>query len=585
MTEPDILNRLLGAASDRSRTTGRPRTGASTVDGVANALAVQALLRCWIRESQVPVPPTGDRLEIPLAVSGVRLVTDVQYRSATGWHRFGRVRFATGSPVDATLLAALLATEARGSSADLVEQVIDSTRRLDRYLRARAATPDGDPIAPFLVAEQALVAGHPLHPTPKSRPGLSDVDELGTAPELRGEAPLHWFAVDRELVRHGSATPVSALDQLAALAPRGMHAPPGTALVPVHFRQAAALLGRADVQDLITDGRLHDVGAAGPSWAATSSVRTLYRADAERMLKFSLGVRITNSRREHLVPELIRGAEMYRLVDAGLGALIAAAYPRFRILGDPAWAAVPLPTEDPNGQVALAVSLRDNPFGPDARVACVAGLVAERPDLADSRSGLAVLIEDLAISTGRPVAAVAVEWLRRFVDEVVAPVAWLHGVHGLGLEAHQQNTLVTLDPAGWPVGGWYRDNQGYYLSPSRAGTLHTMLPGLGRRSEATNPDDVIDERVTYYVGVNNLLGLVGAIGSSGLADETAVLRAAAAALGPHRFGFVNTLLDEPELPCKANLLTRVAGLDELVGPVETQSVYVRIPNPLREVPA
>ncbi|SHM98843.1 IucA/IucC family protein [Cryptosporangium aurantiacum] len=585
MTEPDILNRLLGDTSDRSRTTGTPRTGATALDGAANGLAVQALLRCWVREARVPVPARGATLEIPLHVTGTRVEAEVRYWSATGWHRFGPARFPSGTTLDATVLATLLATEANahGSPADLVEQVIDSTRRLDRYLRSRAATPNGDPVAPFLVAEQALVAGHPLHPTPKSRPGLSDLDELGAAPELRGAAPLHWFAVERQLVRHGSATGVGALEQLAALAPRGLRAPDGMALIPAHFRQARSLLGRADVQDLIGDGRLCDLGPCGPAWSATSSVRTLYRADAPRMLKLSLGVRITNSRREHLVPELIRGAEMYRLVEAGLGEMLAAAHPRFRILGDPAWAAVPLPTEDPTGQVALAVSLRDNPFGPDTRAVCVAGLVAERPDLADSRSGLAVLIEQLALSGGRPVAAVAVEWLRRYVDEVIAPVAWLHGVHGLGLEAHQQNTLVTLDPAGWPVGGWYRDNQGYYLSPTRAGTLHTLVHGLGAESDATNPDDVIDERVAYYVGVNNLLGLIGAIGSSGLADEVVVLRAAVAALESHRHGFVGALLDAPELPCKANLLTRVAGLDELVGPVETQSVYVRIPNPLWEV--
>ncbi|MBW8820232.1 MAG: hypothetical protein JF598_18930, partial [Streptomyces sp.] len=40
------------------------------------------------------------------------------------------------------------------------------------------------------------------------------------------------------------------------------------------------------------------------------------------------------------------------------------------------------------------------------------------------------------------------------------------------------------------------------------------------------------------------------------------------------------LLDSPVLRCKANLLTRVHGLDELVGPVDTQSVYVTIANPL-----
>jgi siderophore synthetase component len=34
---------------------------------------------------------------------------------------------------------------------------------------------------------------------------------------------------------------------------------------------------------------------------------------------------------------------------------------------------------------------------------------------------------------------------------------------------------------------------------------------------------------------------------------------------------------------KANLLTGVDGRDELDGPVQTQSVYVDVPNPLKEV--
>jgi siderophore synthetase component len=40
------------------------------------------------------------------------------------------------------------------------------------------------------------------------------------------------------------------------------------------------------------------------------------------------------------------------------------------------------------------------------------------------------------------------------------------------------------------------------------------------------------------------------------------------------------LLESPVLRCKANLLTRMHGLDELVGPVDTQSVYVTVANPL-----
>ena len=42
------------------------------------------------------------------------------------------------------------------------------------------------------------------------------------------------------------------------------------------------------------------------------------------------------------------------------------------------------------------------------------------------------------------------------------------------------------------------------------------------------------------------------------------------------------LREAPTLRCKANLLTRVRGMDELVGPLEAQSVYVGIANPLVE---
>lgn len=112
------------------------------------------------------------------------------------------------------------------------------------------------------------------------------------------------------------------------------------------------------------------------------------------------------------------------------------------------------------------------------------------------------------------------------------------------------------------------------------------MPGVGRDLGTYVADEVVDERLAYYVGVNNLLGLVGALGSQGLADETRLLGlagrflAAAAAEHGDRLRLAALLRDEPTLRCKANLLTRVRGMDELTGPLEEQSVYVDIPNPL-----
>jgi siderophore synthetase component len=237
----------------------------------------------------------------------------------------------------------------------------------------------------------------------------------------------------------------------------------------------------------------------------------------------------------------------------------------------------------------LDVMIRHNPFAPSDDVSCIAGLVSPRPrrQAAVLRSRLAEIVTRLAARTGRPRGAVATEWFLRYLEQVVRPVLWLDGEAGIALEAHQQNTLLLLDGEGWPTGGRYRDNQGYYFRESRREELDARLPGIGERSDTFVSDEVTDERFAYYLAVNNVLGLIGAFGSQRLAHEPLLLAAFrrflhTAASGPDRLRSTlpARLLDSPVLRCKANLLTRLHGLDELVGPVDTQSVYVTLANPL-----
>ncbi|AOT61879.1 IucA/IucC family protein [Streptomyces rubrolavendulae] len=582
----------------------------------ADRAAVDNLLRCWVRETGVERPADGV-LRLELAAAGTAVEAPVRYWSAVGWHRFGTARLPSGAPACATALAALLGVEAAGgdpeSVADLTGRVADSVRRVTGFVRARAAVP-GDPAGttPFLAAEQALLTGHPLHPTPKSREGLTEAEGARYSPETRGAFPLHWFAADPAVVSSDSSLGRSAADLLASLAGDAPARPEGTVLVPAHPWQARDAVHRPAVRALLDAGLLHDLGPAGPAWSPTSSVRTVYRADAPVMLKFSLGLRITNSRRENMRAELHRGLAVDRLLTAGLEGALQAAHPGFGIVRDPAWLAVdPAPVGTGHGSgggegeggsggggggggedgTGLDVVVRANPFAAGAapQALCVAGLVAPRPDLPGGRSHLAALVHALAERTGRPVAEAAEEWFTRYTRHVVAPVLWLHAVYGLGLEAHQQNTLVVLDADGLPAGGRYRDNQGYYFSPARSGALYRWVPGVGRDLGTYAADEVIDERLAYYVGVNNLLGVVGALGSQGLADEARLLAVAdrflagAAAEHGDRLRLASLLRDEPVLRCKANLLTRVRGMDELTGPLEAQSVYVDIANPLVEV--
>lgn len=562
----------------------------------ADAASIESLLRCWVRETGLTEPRDGV-LRVPLPASGSGFDVQVRHWSATGHHRFGTVRLALADqvPLTAVCLAALLAREAGtdpAGSGDLVGRVADSARRTAAFIadrRARPAAPAGTD--PFLESEQALILGHPLHPTPKGREGLSEAEARAYSPELRGSFPLHWFAVDRSLLATDSAwtergRTIPAEQLLAGLAGPGLELPDGAAALPLHPWQAREVRNRPEVQDLIAAGRLRDLGPLGGPWHPTSSVRTVYRSGAPAMLKLSLALRITNSRRENLRKELLRGTEVHRLLRSGIAERWRAAHPGFDIVRDPAWLAVNAPGGEP--LQGLDVVLRHNPFGPGDQAHCVAGLTSPRPWPGQGapalRSRLADLTGRLAARTGRPPAAVATEWFLRYLDAVVLPVLWLDGEAGIALEAHQQNTLVLLDADGWPSGGRYRDNQGYYFRESHRAALERRLPGVGSESDTFVADETADERFAYYLGINNVLGLIGAFGSQGLADEQLLLAAfrrflgRAATTGASRLP--EQLLGAATLRCKANLLTRLHGLDELVGPVDTQSVYVTIRNPL-----
>ncbi|MFJ1966748.1 IucA/IucC family protein [Streptomyces massasporeus] len=599
---------------------------------VAQAAAVENLLRCWARETDQPAPADG-LLRIPLPASGTTLLAPVRYWSPTGWHRFGPPRLADAPdhapPADAVTIAALFtremssdgsgigpahgslpmgapspATAGFGDGAGLVAGVADSLRRVAGFVTARREAPADGPDL-FLAAEQSLVLGHPLHPSPKSREGLSDAEALLYSPESHGSFPLHWMAVAPSVLATDSSwtergRPVAASRLTARLAGTAPAQPDGYALLPLHPWQAHEIRHRAETAALLDAGLLRDLGTHGPPWHPTSSVRTVYRIHAPAMLKLSLGLRITNSRRENLRKELHRGVEVHRLLRSGLAQQWQAVHPGFDIVRDPAWLAVDTPGGIP--VPGLDVVIRHNPFAPSDDVSCVAGLLSLRPcsptplESAPGRtekhgpalrSRLAEVVTRLARRTGRPRGAVSAEWFLRYLAHVVRPVLWLDGEAGIALEAHQQNTLLLLDPDGWPTGGRYRDNQGYYFRESRRAELDARLPGIGERSDTFVRDEVTDERLVYYLAVNNVLGLIGAFGAQGLADERLLLAAFRRFLGdvasgpaPLRTSLPARLLDSPVLRCKANLLTRLHGLDELVGPVDTQSVYVTIANPL-----
>lgn len=568
---------------------------------VAEHAHLEALLRCWSRESGW-VPGAA------LAAAGIELRTGVRYGSPSGWHRFGPVRLAGAPDVElpAAVVAGLLGVQAAAGGgdpardpdsdpdsatelSDLVARTHDSVGRVARFVADRRSTPTTPAgTDPFLEAEQALLLGHLHHPTPKSRDGIGDADLAAWAPELRAATPLHWFSVDTTLVRHDAvdtSPALAGLDAPALLADlSGLADPgPGRVLVPAHPWQAADLPRRAAVAPLLDSGAVRPLGPHGPAWWPTSSWRTLYHPARSVMLKLSLGLRLTNCRRESTRRELRRGPAVHRLLDAGLAAATYAAHPTFQVVRDPAWLGVFVPDRatgapGPDSRLTgLDVSVREVPPGLTG-LRCLAGLLAPRPGL-----GPPVLAELPAVrrDTGG--------WLAGYLTNVLVPMLHLYSATGLGLEGHQQNTLVRLAPDGTVLGGAFRDNQGFYLSRDALGPVRAVLGDEAVALDSMDPD-MLDDWLCYYLLFNQALGVIGALGSTGLAPERDLLRVLAdvlrsalpslAAAGPHGARLVRRWLSAQTLPCKANLLTRLRGIDEVTAPMSDQAVFVAVPNPL-----
>lgn len=552
------------------------------LQAMAGAAHLDAVLRCWTREQGITVQADG--LFTPVPGTSMNISARCAHLSRTGLHSFRDVELVhpDGRRQDVTaeeLLALLTSGADEKERALLLERTRESVGNVAEFA-TRTRTPFLDESL-FLHGERSLLLGHLQHPAPKSRDQLTPEELEAYSPELGGRFQMHWFEAHHSVVTSGEVSGSPALggrqlqELLADIA--GRQAAPEHVLIPAHPWQAQALPRRAAVKQLMDAGLLRPLGPLGEEWWATSSLRTLFHPDYSVMLKLSLGLKITNSVREATATELRRGVEVNRLIDAGHVNYID---PGFTIVRDPAWAAVIDPADPSGGTLTgLDVSVREVPKGVD-RMICLAGLIAPQAPSGDAAWGPS----HLARWCSKPLA-----WLASYVDKVLVPMLALYASTGIGLEGHQQNTLVRLDSEGRITGGAYRDNQGYYLAASR---LSEVLNRTGEESStlAVVEDSIVDDRLTYYLLHNQLLSLVGSMAAEKMADEDVLLdivrerllaaRPALAEAGDAGVRLVDRWLTAATLPCKAHLATRLAGIDEVVAPLDAQSVYLEIPNPL-----
>jgi len=469
---------------------------------------------------------------------------------------------------------------------ELLARVIDSYQLMTRYLEARS----GDKALrslDFIDTEQSALFGHWLHPTPKSRQGVTFWQQAHYMPELRGQFKLHYFSVAQHLVIEGSVLSQSTSEILLGELAKVENVEPirGHVLIPVHPLQAQWLLLQGWVRALLADGNMIYLGEKGADYTPTSSVRTLFNADSEWMLKFSIPVKITNSLRINMRDELEDGMAVGRyLCKSGF----LAARPQFKIVEDPGYISVNIPGAE-DQESGFEVVLRRNLVAKrDSEGICSILALAQAPiDVSLSRPGdslLKKLVQRLANNEGRSQRDVAIDWFAAYWRCAVESLIVLYDSHGIALEAHQQNSLLDVSE-GYPSCYHYRDNQGFYLSRRYSSTLYEIDDML-TMSEMFYDDEKIFSAISYYVFVNQLFAIIYRLGADGLVEEEFLvsrcrqyLRHLQTQMQGVGKEFIDYILGSEQLCSKTNLLARIHDIDELQEGME-HSVYSTIDNPL-----
>ncbi len=581
---------------------------------LANRLAMQHLVNAYSQETgkaslfekyqqnstQLAFSQGLTLLSLPLSLIQAQLFVPLSYVSRVGRHRIAalpqlfqkgqKLNFSAVAMVSLLLEELVQQSEGRVDAASLVERWIQSRDALQQFLNIRAE--DFDALVQveqgFIESEQALILGHSMHPAPKSRTGFVHEDWQKYSPEACGQTQLHYWLVAPEYIAEGTALEQvfsiqlkqeikwhlseSELETLAAYA--------HYKLLPLHPWQARYLQSKVWFKSLKAKLKIIDLGEKAWIFSPTTSVRTLASFNAPWMLKPSLSVMITNSIRVNLAKECHRGEMTHRLWHSELGQSILKQCPTLKAVNDPAWIALQVNDEIIDETICI---VRDQPFTPEQQVTCIASLCQDHP--VEERNRFNALFDQIASQQKlNDKAQIAHDWFKTFLNISLSPLMYVYHRYGMAFESHQQNVLVELKD-GWPQWLWLRDNQGFYYIEELADEILQQFPELNDKAHAVGSKAFVDERFSYYFFGNTLFGIINAIGATGFVSEQDLL----SVLQQHLFdllkqypesSLIQSLLYQPTLPYKGNLLTRLYELDELIAPVENQSVYIQLANPL-----
>lgn len=352
------------------------------------------------------------------------------------------------------------------------------------YLRQHAKTKD----AAILLDQWGSLEGHPYYPTWKARPGLTDEEVEQLSPEFNAQVPLRIAALRADNAKSESMPhvidyrawfaehfPTQWAQWKAALNSKGLDENQWLPL-PIHNWHLQAYVLETFAQE-IADGILITDGPDLPT-LPTMSYRTMMPVldESAPLIKLPIAVWMTSELRSlqaksiHMGPRISTVISKILETENGFDQRLEI-FPEE--IGVRYKNAV---TQDDHPGRHLSVVYRASAPAFERNDEClpitVASLFTRLPG-----SGRPLFTDLIERDGVRANAAQVENWFREYAKVVTHPVVAIYLMYGIGLEAHQQNTMVLFSPDGKARSLLIRDfGDGRTYAPLLEGRGYSLQP-------------------------------------------------------------------------------------------------------------
>lgn len=539
-----------------------------TYKSYAQISSIESFLNSFVRDYEEDGCYSFQDGQLVIESREGKLTAEVKRNSKLYHHRYAGAFYLEGKKISFERFLELFAQEYCLSDQEkFITQVLESLNNIRNNLEGHPTLK----IQNYLDSEKKLLCGHPFHPWPKLKKGMTPQEVHAYAPEFEGSFKLSWVYINSAIITGACwETPLKELQEFESI-----ETMPGYTALPLHPWQwkkveASPSLEKKDVLKCVEGKHL---------FSALSSMRSYYHPQSPWCLKSSLNIKLTNSLRALEVDEVQRGVELAKILkEEGIDARESA----LTLLKEPAYMCL----KDSEGRVLkeTLIQFRENfEAAQNTEQTFLLSALIERHPI-EQVSKLGQIIKGLAHSEKQELLYAKKLWFSKFLRNVLSPLLELSLDKGVLLGAHLQNLILELDDKGLPLKVFYRDFQGSGFSKSLYEKLRSKYPENFKDKKVILDEQEIEKIFGYYLIVNTVFSVISALADSDPQEELHLLCDLRNEIwvkntnSPHHF--YNYLLHSEVLYQKGNMRCSLMQINETTDK-EPWRIYSAIKNPLK----